>query len=80
VGATPDGNGGFWLPAWELGADGGIHLTISTLDTADHITRVACDPEIERLAIGAAASGDSYYLIAEGTNLSWQVAAVSRAP
>jgi hypothetical protein len=77
--ATPDGNGGFYVLAWEYGADGGIHTTAWTLDAADRLTRVACDPEIERVAMGGAGTPDTFYPLVWTSN-DWQVAAVSRTP
>jgi len=78
--AVPDGNGGFYVMAWEYGTDGGIHATVWAMDAGDHMSRIACDPEIERLPTGAAGTPDTLYSVVEDASLSWQVVAVSRTP
>ncbi|HEY7374721.1 MAG TPA: hypothetical protein VIF57_21330 [Polyangia bacterium] len=78
--AVPDGNGGFYVMAWEYGTDGGIHATIWAMDAGDHMSRIACDPEIERLPTGGVGTLDTLYAVVEDPSLSWQVVAVSRTP
>jgi hypothetical protein len=80
VQAVPDGSGGFYVMALEYGTDGGIHGTIWAMDAGDHMSRIACDPEIGRLSTGGAGTPDTLYAVVEDVNLSWQVVAVSRTP
>jgi hypothetical protein len=77
--ATPDGNGGFYVLAAEFGTDGGIHATVWALDASNHLTRLACDPEIRRFIMGGAGTPDALYAVVWDLN-SWQVVAVSRTP
>jgi hypothetical protein len=78
-GAVPDGHGGYYVYAWEYGTDGGIHGTVWALDADDQLTRIACDPEIERLPKGGAGTPDAFYAVVDDLN-SWQVVAVPRTP
>ena len=80
VQAVPDGNGGFYVMVLEYGTDGGIHATVWAMDAGDHMSRIACDPEIGRLPTGGAGTPDALYAVVEDVNLSWQVVAVSRTP
>jgi hypothetical protein len=80
VQAVSDGNGGFYVMAWEYGTDGGIHGTVWAMDAGEHMSRIACDPEIARLPTGAAGTPDTLYAVVEDVSLSWQVVAVSRTP
>lgn len=78
--AVPDGNGGFYVMALEYGTDGGLHSTIWAMDAGDHMSRIACDPEIGRFLSGGAGTPDTLYTLAEDLKLNWQVVAVSRTP
>lgn len=80
VQAVPDGNGGFYVTALEYGTDGGIHGTVWALDAGDHMSRIACDPEIGRVLAGGAGTPDTLYAVVEDLNLNWQVVAVARTP
>jgi hypothetical protein len=78
--AVPDGNGGFYVMALEYGTDGGIHTTVWAIDAGDHMSRIACDPEIGRFMGGAAGTPDALYAVVEDSKLNWQVVAISRTP
>lgn len=70
-----DGEGGFYVAAWEWGPNESIHLTMWTVDGAGHGRRLACDPLVQGQLTAAAASPDGIYGIVRPSNTSdyWSI-------
>jgi len=78
--AWSDGAGGWYIAAEETATDAGRHLTIHSLAQGEpRPTRLACDPEISRVAFSGAGTSDGVFVLIGNTN-AWEIAAVARQP
>jgi hypothetical protein len=75
--ASPDGNGGHFLSAWERFDDGGFHRSIFFLRASGSTTRLACEPVQTDSDIRATAlSPDALYLTINRFGTGWSIVRV----
>jgi hypothetical protein len=78
--AWSDGAGGWYVAAEETATDAGRHLTIHSLAQGEPgPTRLACDPEINRVVFSGEGTSDGIFVLVGNTN-AWEIAGVARQP